>query len=139
MTANAEVNVLAVQLGHELFAVPELSVLLGRSASDAVGQILSMVGARPMDRTAAEIAAWDQHLREGVTVADDLEVAAGDSGLPALQSSEDVLPLVVTSEDETRLFQAVDDLHPGDRVAVLRRTVVDGGASTSPRSSRATT
>jgi Kef-type K+ transport system membrane component KefB len=140
MTANSEVNVLAVQLGHELFAVPELSVLLGRSASDAVGQILSMVGARPMDRTAADIAAWDQHLREGVTVADDVEVGADGAGLPALQSSEDVLPLVVTSNDDARLFRAVDDLHPGDRVAVLRRSAADGGTSSpSTPSSRAAT
>ena len=99
-----------------------------------------MVGARPMDRTAADIAAWDQHLREGVTVADDVEGGVDGAGLPALQSSEDVLPLVVTSNDDARLFRAVDDLHPGDRVAVLRRSAAGGGTSSSSTpSSRATT
>lgn len=122
LTSNAEVNVLTAQLAKDLFAVPQLSVLLGTDTSQTVNGMLTSMGARPFGVSTPDLAAWDQWMREGVTNVEEIEVGPDlDTVEPGLQSDEMTLPLLVIRDDETSLFTAVDNLVPGDRVVVLRR------------------
>jgi Kef-type K+ transport system membrane component KefB/voltage-gated potassium channel Kch len=137
LTANSEVNLLAAQLAHDAFLVPERYVAARTSREPGSGSLLDRVDAEPMFDAPVDTSLWDRWLETGE--AGPVTVAVSSSEDPAslrdlLRGGRNAYPLTVERDGQHLPFVSVDELLTTDRVHVLRRQR-DGDASgaTPPR------
>lgn len=123
LTANPEVNVLAVQRARERWLVPDLTALLPSEGDGGLFTVLEGLGGHVAFARAVDVAAWDAAIEAGAVVRDEVEV--GDDAEAVRTAGRaiadgDGLPLVVRRGETVVPFGG--PLETGDRVVLLRRT-----------------
>lgn len=123
LTANPEVNVLAVQRARERWLVPDLTALLPSEGDGGLFTVLEGLGGHVAFARAVDVAAWDAALARGATETDEIEVGGDEDAVRAAGraiADGEALPLVVRRGEAVVPFGG--PLEAGDRVVTLRRT-----------------
>ena len=125
-TPNTEINILAAQIAHYTFNVPEILVLSTRDQDETLHGMLSDIGARRVENDLVNLTAWDQKHRNQEKAGDSVEIevdeaqSASDFLAQMHEQSELFLPLTVKREEHIMPFFAVKDLQLGDKVMIRK-------------------
>ncbi len=125
LTANSEVNTLAVQLAREEFFVPITIAAIRDDAGGSVERLQDRYGARAAFGGHVDVRLWERWLEDGkattevIPISDEIDAERIRGTWTERRRG---LPLVVQRGDDRHLFDAVDEVRAGDRVVVLTRT-----------------
>ncbi|WP_424492783.1 monovalent cation:proton antiporter family protein [Salinimicrobium sp. GXAS 041] len=125
LTGNSEINLLAAQLAHDSFYVPQKIVLMTRSETGADVELLDKTGASSMFATKMLPAPWIYKITSGDFEEKEVEVSEEISTREwyKIQDYEEkrILPLIIIDpESRTRPFHYDDTIQTGERVVYLQ-------------------
>ena len=124
LTPNPEVNVLAANIAREVFAIPDVKVLLAH-ASTMLRRSAERQGFTPIDAVWEDIIEWDRWIEKGEVKSIDLTIAQGQEVGPLfdeLHNGTDALALVADRGDYPIPFPSQDLIEEGDQILALKRT-----------------
>lgn len=125
LTPNTEINILAAQIAHNTFNVPEIFVLSTRAEEGLLRTMLADIKAHCIENDTVNMIAWDHYSEQNassnavdIAVKDEVD---SDTFLKQLKENSGLfLPLTVTRDSEKLPFLAVNKLEEGDQVTILK-------------------
>ena len=126
LTPNPEVNVLAANIARDVFAIPDVKVLLTH-ANSLLRRSAERHGYFLIESVWEDITRWDRWIEKGeiesvgVTIEKDQDIA---SLFDELHAGPDALALVADRGDYPIPFPSQDMVKEGDKIVALKRTTV---------------
>lgn len=124
LTPNPEVNVLASNLARDVFAVPDVKVLLTH-ANLLLRRTVERQGFTPINTVWEDIIEWDKSIEHGTVKSVDVVVGT-DSDISSmfdeLHGGHDTLALIAERDGHPIPFPSEDVVEKGDQLIALKRT-----------------
>ncbi|MEM7336911.1 MAG: cation:proton antiporter [Chloroflexota bacterium] len=124
LTPNPEVNVLAANIARDVFAIPDIKVLLTH-ANTVLRRSAERQGFTPIDAVWEDILEWDMWIERGEVESVDVQVGEKqeiETLFDELHSGPDALALVAERGDYPIPFPSQDVVEEGDQIVALKRT-----------------
>ncbi|MEM8861901.1 MAG: cation:proton antiporter, partial [Chloroflexota bacterium] len=124
LTPNPEVNVLAANLARDVFAIPDVKVLLSH-ANNLLRRSAERQGFTPIDSLWEDIIAWDKWIEHGEVVSINVTIEEQQdirNMFDELHGGSDVLALVAEKDGYPMPFPSQDMVEEGDQIVALKRT-----------------
>ncbi len=125
LTPNSEVNVLAANLAREVFAIPDIKVLLTH-ANQLLRRSAERQGFTPINAVWEDITEWDVSIEHGTVESVDVTVGKQkdmSSLFDELHGGSDMLALVAKRDGRLISFPSEDMVKEGDQIIALKRIV----------------
>ena len=125
LTGNSEINVLAAQVAHEAFLIPNIHVLLSPSDEAAHVSLLEPIGGSTIFSRKIELNKWDHKIQQGNFTVHEYEVQAEVSPRKVtkelITAEGEVLPVSYTDGNGNMLLFHYDaELEKGWKVQYLK-------------------
>lgn len=124
LTPNPEVNVLAANLARDVFAIPDVKVLLTH-ANQLLRRSAEREGFTPINAVWEDITEWDVWIEHGEVESVDVTVGKQkdmSSLFDELHGGSDMLALVAKRDGKLIAFPSEDMVKEGDQIIALKRT-----------------
>ncbi len=125
LTGNNEINLLAAQLAHDAFFIPQNIVLFAPQDDGAGVELLDRIKASSMFASKTELAPWILKIKRGDFEENTEEVKELISTRNWVKQhklgDDNILPmLIIDPEENKRPFHYHDEIQPGEKVLYLR-------------------
>lgn len=125
LTGNNEINLLAAQLAHDAFFIPQNIVLFAPQDDGAGVELLDRIKASSMFASKTELAPWILKIKRGDFEENTEEVKELTTTRKWVKQhklgDDNILPvLIIDPEQNKRPFHYHDEIQPGEKVLYLR-------------------
>ena len=123
LTPNPEVNVIAGNLARDVFAIPDIGVLLTH-ANPLLRRAVERQGFRSINTVWEDITEWDKSIEHGEVTSTDMTIEKHQeigSLFDELHSGPDRLALVAERKGLSIAFPTEDTVEEGDQIVALQR------------------
>ncbi|WP_320167896.1 cation:proton antiporter [Mangrovibacterium marinum] len=127
LTTNSQVNLLAAQLAHDSFLIPQVYVAIAQGESAVGSELLKKSNAAHLFAPAFNMVRWFQLIRDQQTQLTTVAVTNKTTGAAWCSKQaidfQQSLPLLIEAEDQSlRPFHSDEQLETNERLWVLKKT-----------------